>query len=71
MANRMRPSREVGSLFWFMESLKLDLEVLARALSQPQAAPPEQQPPEDPPGQQPPDHQPPDQEQRPPDGIAA
>ena len=62
VANRMLASREVGSIYWFLEGLKLDLEVLARALSQSQPAPPEQQPP----GQQPPEEQ-----RRPPDGIAA
>ena len=40
MAGRMVASREVGSLNWFLEGLKLDLEVLARSLSQ--AHPPAQ-----------------------------
>jgi len=55
LARRMVPGRKVGSLSWFLEGLKLDLEVLARSLSQsqPQAAPP------------------PDQQRKPPDDIAA
>ena len=43
VAGRMVGNRELGSLRWFLEGLKLDLEVLARALSQSQATPPEQQ----------------------------
>ena len=43
VAGRMVGTRELGSLSWFLEGLKLDLEVLARALSQSQPAPPEQQ----------------------------
>jgi uncharacterized membrane protein YqjE len=41
-ANSMIAGREVGSLSWFLDSLKLDLEVLARSLGhhQAQAAPP-------------------------------
>lgn len=41
-ARRMIAGREVGSLSWFLDSLKLDLEVLARSLGhhQAQAAPP-------------------------------
>jgi uncharacterized membrane protein YqjE len=35
-ANRMVAGRDVGSLSWFLDSLKLDLEVLARSLAQPQ-----------------------------------
>ena len=36
--DRMIAEREVGSLSWFLEGLKKDLEVLARALSQSQPA---------------------------------
>jgi hypothetical protein len=46
-ANRMIAGEEVGSLSWFLDSLKLDLEVLARSLGQAQAqvqAPPPVQP---------------------------
>ena len=43
VARRMIANRELGSLSWFLEGLKKDLEVLARALSQSQPAPPEQQ----------------------------
>jgi uncharacterized membrane protein YqjE len=49
-ANRMVAGRQVGSLSWFLDSLKLDLEVLARSLAQhqgqgaPQGAPPAPQP---------------------------
>jgi uncharacterized membrane protein YqjE len=46
-AKRMVAGREVGSLSWFLDSLKLDLEVLARSLAQPQApaaSPPPQAP---------------------------
>jgi hypothetical protein len=55
LARRMVPGRKVGSLAWFLEGLKLDLEVLARSLSQPlpQSAPP------------------PEQQRKPPDDIAA
>ena len=35
-AKRMLAGTEVGSLNWFLDSLKLDLEVLARSLAQPQ-----------------------------------
>jgi uncharacterized membrane protein YqjE len=35
-ARRMIAGREVGSLSWFLDSLKLDLEVLARSLAQSQ-----------------------------------
>jgi uncharacterized membrane protein YqjE len=49
-AKRMIAGREVGSLSWFLDSLKLDLEVLARSLSQGQVqaapAPPSQPPPQ-------------------------
>jgi uncharacterized membrane protein YqjE len=43
VSRRMIASRELGSLSWFLEGLKMDLEVLARALSQSQPAPAEQQ----------------------------
>jgi uncharacterized membrane protein YqjE len=39
-ANRMIAGKEVGSLSWFLDSLKLDLEVLARSLAHAQAPPP-------------------------------
>ena len=42
-ARRLVPGREVGSLSWFLDALKLDLEVLSRSLAnQPHAAPDEQ-----------------------------
>jgi len=40
MAKRKVESREVGSMTWFLDSLKLDLEVFARALEKPKAATP-------------------------------
>ena len=40
MAKRKVESREVGSMTWFLDSLKLDLEVFARALEKPKAAAP-------------------------------
>jgi len=42
LSTRMQASRAVGSLAWFLEGLKMDLEVLARSLAQPvvQVAPP-------------------------------
>ena len=45
VAARMKSGRDVGSLAWFLDGLKQDLEILARTLSQPAAAapPPEQQ----------------------------
>ena len=49
-ANRMIAGREVGSLSWFLDSLKLDLEVLARSLAQPQVQQSAPQPPPQPPG---------------------
>jgi uncharacterized membrane protein YqjE len=46
-ANKRVASREVGSMAWFLESLKLDLEVLSRALSRARAeASTQQRPPE-------------------------
>ena len=42
-ARRLVPGREVGSLSWFLDALKLDLEVLSRSLANhPQAAHDEQ-----------------------------
>ena len=45
VAERLKAGREVGSLSWFLEGLKADLEILARTLSTPAAAapPPDQQ----------------------------
>jgi uncharacterized membrane protein YqjE len=57
-ANRMIASREVGSLDWFLEGLKQDLEIFARSLARNAHAPPVEQPP-------------PDQQRSPPSGIAA
>jgi uncharacterized membrane protein YqjE len=37
-AHRMVSGRDVGSMHWFLESLKLDLEVLSRSLAESQAA---------------------------------
>jgi len=47
-ANRLVAGKQVGSLSWFLDSLKLDLEVLARSLShhQSQTAPQTPPPPE-------------------------
>jgi uncharacterized membrane protein YqjE len=39
-AHRMIAGKDVGSLSWFLDSLKLDLEVLARSLAHAQAPPP-------------------------------
>jgi uncharacterized membrane protein YqjE len=36
-ARRMVPGREVGTLSWFLDGLKLDLEVLSRTLAEPPA----------------------------------
>jgi len=49
-ARRMIAGREVGSLSWFLDSLKLDLEVLARSLGQHHVQPAPHAPP--PPGPQ-------------------
>lgn len=58
-ARRMIAGREVGSLTWFLDSLKLDLEVLARSLAQPQAQVAPQPPPQAPgPQPEPPREQP-------------
>jgi uncharacterized membrane protein YqjE len=46
-ARRMIAGREAGSVAWLLDSLKLDLEVLARALAPPPAA--AQPPPGEPP----------------------
>jgi uncharacterized membrane protein YqjE len=37
-ANRSVASRDVGSMTWFLDSLKLDMEVLSRSLAQSRAA---------------------------------
>jgi len=37
-ANRMIAGRDVGSVHWFVESLKRDVEVLSRSLTESQAA---------------------------------
>ncbi len=50
-ARGMVAGRDVGSLHWFLESLKRDLEVLSRSLAESQAAPPP--PPEEKPGSAP------------------
>jgi uncharacterized membrane protein YqjE len=47
-ANRMIAGRDVGSLHWFVESLKRDVEVLSRTLTESQHAP--RAPHTDPPG---------------------
>ena len=44
-ANRMIAGNAVGSLSWFLDSLKLDLEVLARSLGQAQVVQAPTQPP--------------------------
>ncbi len=38
-AQRKAASDDVGSMSWFLHGLKLDLEVLSRALARPQSAP--------------------------------
>jgi uncharacterized membrane protein YqjE len=38
-ANRAVTSRDVGSMTWFLESLKLDMDVLSRSLAKPHAQP--------------------------------
>jgi len=57
-ANRMIAGREVGSLEWFLESLKQDLEIFARSLARHVSAPPAATPP-------------PEQQRSPPSDIAA
>lgn len=45
-AKRQLPSRDVGSMSWFLEGLRLDVEVLSRSLANHRAAsaaPPEQE----------------------------
>ena len=37
-ANRAVSSRDIGSMTWFLDSLKLDMEVLSRSLAQSRAA---------------------------------
>jgi hypothetical protein len=37
-ANHMVASRQLGSLNWFLDALKLDLEVLSRSLAEAPAA---------------------------------
>jgi len=41
-ANRMIAGRDVGSMHWFVESMKRDVEVLSRSLNESQAAKREQ-----------------------------
>jgi uncharacterized membrane protein YqjE len=60
VANRKTAAGEVGSLAWFLEGLRLDLEVFARSLAQAQAQP-----------QQPQASPPPDQPRSPPSDLAA
>jgi uncharacterized membrane protein YqjE len=62
VANRKTAGGEVGSLGWFLEGLRQDLEVFARSLSQAQAQP---QP------QPKPNPTPPDQPRSPPSDLAA
>ena len=38
-ANRTMASRDVGSMSWFLDSLKLDMDVLSRSLAKPRAQP--------------------------------
>ena len=59
VANRKTAGGEVGSLGWFLEGLRQDLEVIARSLSQAQSQP------------QPQSSPPPDQPRSPPSDIAA
>lgn len=59
VANRRTVGGEVGSLGWFLEGLRQDLEVIARSLSQAQSQP------------QPQSSPPPDQPRSPPSDIAA
>jgi hypothetical protein len=49
LANRKVDSGEVGSLTWFLDSLKLDLEVFSRALEKRRASASQPQPPPAPP----------------------
>ena len=59
-AKRKVASREVGSMSWFLDSLRLDFEVLSRSLAKPRVTP-AAPPPETPPGE----------ERRPPNDLAA
>src|SRR5688572_24727372 len=59
VANRKTAGGEVGSLGWFLEGLRQDLEVFARSLSQAQSQP------------QPQPSPPPDQPRSPPSDLAA
>jgi uncharacterized membrane protein YqjE len=43
-ARRMIPGQDAGSLSWFLDALKLDLEVLSRSLAQGQHAAKDEQP---------------------------
>ena len=61
MANRKVSSREVGSMAWFLECLKLDLEVFSRALEKQRVS----QAPSSPPAP------PPDEPRSPPNDLAA
>ena len=48
-ARRMRSGRDLGSLSWFLDGLKLDLEVFARSLAQTHAPAQPEAPTEPPP----------------------
>ena len=52
LANRKVDSGEVGSLTWFLDSLKLDLEVFSRALEKRRASASQPQPPPAPPSEE-------------------
>jgi uncharacterized membrane protein YqjE len=57
IASRKASTREIGSLAWFLDSLRLDLEVLSRTLSR---SPPQAKPqPQDPQPEPQPDRNPP------------
>ena len=57
-ANRMIAGREVGSLDWFLDGLKQDLEIFARSLARNVGPPPAERPP-------------PEEQRSPPSDIAA
>jgi uncharacterized membrane protein YqjE len=59
VAKRRASTREIGSLAWFLDSLRLDLEVLSRTLARSQTQQPQEPQPE------------PDAERSPPSDIAA
>jgi uncharacterized membrane protein YqjE len=59
VAKRKESTREVGSFAWFLDSLRLDLEVLSRTLARNQQAQPQEPQPE------------PEPERNPPSDIAA